>query len=375
VKGLARSCAGDGVGPPLPRLTGGIDVATPDPPGHDQFLTACARHQIDAARAEELWRDLFAAAAAPAGRARELSRPAIATVIAGSLLLSGAGLWWVGLISGHAGTGGVLAFAVCWVAVFAALAEYTHRSRVAYVDAAFAVVAVAYVPLAIGAAEDLVLGQIFNHWWGRLPIELGLLLAAAAAARRFLRPLLTMLPVAIAGGALAADGLVSSFDGWDTDITGWPGWSAFLALGIAAVATTVAVRLDRRGRRETAFWPALLADSWTLGAMVGIAVAVRAGTAGAGIAVATAGSVVFARGVAVGRLVQITVGAVAFWVGVIMLGSRWGDLAVAGLTSLAGISLIAGAVYITRRPRLLDLRRHPGERGDLDAGSAAGIRS
>lgn len=78
-----------------------------------------------------------------------------------------------------------------------------------------------------------------------------------------------------------------------------------------------------------------------------------------GIAVAGAGSLVFARGAAVGRVVQIAVGAVAFWGGVIMLGSRWGNLAVAGLTSLAGISLIAGAAYITRRPRLLDLRRRP----------------
>lgn len=189
---------------PTSRLTAEIDAATLDPRGHDQFLAACARHQIDATQAEELWQDLFAPAAAPAGLGRELSRGATAAVIVGTLLLSLAGVWWAALVSGRAGAGGVPAFAACWVAVFAALAEYTHRSRVAYVDAAFAVVAVVYVPLAIGAAEDLLLGPIFSHWWGRLPIELGLLVAAAAAARRFLHPLLTLLPVVVATGTLAA---------------------------------------------------------------------------------------------------------------------------------------------------------------------------
>jgi len=86
-------------------------------PDHDRFIEACDRHRIDAADAEALWRDLGGIEPpAPTGARQHLSRSAVATMIAGTLVLSAAGMWWISLVTSAAGAPGLLALARAWVA-------------------------------------------------------------------------------------------------------------------------------------------------------------------------------------------------------------------------------------------------------------------
>ena len=322
----------------------------------DRFLAACARHRIDPERAEALWLDLTGVAA-PVTPGR-LSRAGLAIVVAGTLLLSAAGIWWATLVTSAAGAPGLLGLAVAWVVVATFAAELLHRRGIAFLDAAFSVIAVAYAGVAAGAVLYILGGSSFGaHWWGRAPVELTLLGAGGLALWRYRQPLLTMFAPTLAVGALAVDALVSSFDGWDRDITEWPAWAAVVAVGLAAAFTCVALALDRRAMRPAAMWPSLLADAATGGAFLGIAAAANAEAWGMGLAAALAGALVFARGTLVGRLAQIAIGAGMFWIGVIAVGSQWGSLAIAGLTTVAGVSMIAGAVFVSRRSELIARRR------------------
>jgi hypothetical protein len=326
-------------------------------PDHDRFMAICERNGIETARADVLWRDLTEEAAAPAPEKR-LSRTATATVVVGTVLLNAAGIWWAALVSSAAGALGLLGLAMAWVVVMTVAAELARRRAVASLDAAFSAIAVAYAAVAVGAALHMLAGSSFpTHWWGRAPLELALLGFGGLAVWRYRQPLLTMFLPTLAAGALAADALVSSVDGWDRDISQWPGWVAPAALGLAAGVTAVALGLDRRRMRAGALWPSLLADASTTGAILGIAAAAGAGIRGIGFAAALAGAIVFARGLLVGRLAEIAIGAAIFWIGVIAVGSLWGDLAVAGLTTLAGLSMITGAVLVARRGELITRRR------------------
>ncbi|HUZ84762.1 MAG TPA: hypothetical protein VMU66_08710 [Gaiellales bacterium] len=323
----------------------------------DRFVRVCARHGVDAALADALWRDLTGVVAAPATSGR-LSRTGRAAVAAGTVLLSAAGIWWASLVNSAAGAPGLLALGLGWVVAAGVAAELARRRVIASLDAAFSVIAVAYAGVAAAAAMRMLAGSAFAaHWWGRQPVELVLLGAGGLAVWRYRQPLLTMPLPTIAAGALSADALISSFDGWDRDITRWPAWAAFAALGLAIAVTFAAVTLDRRGMRPPAMWPSLLADVATIAAVLGIAAAEGAASTGMGLALALAAAVVFARGALVGRLAQVAIGAGIFWLGVILVGSRWGDLAIAGLTTLAGVSVIAGAVLVTRRGGLVARRR------------------
>ena len=328
----------------------------------DRFMAACARHRIDPERAEALWLDLTGVAA-PVTPGR-LSRAGLAIVVAGTLLLSAAGIWWATLVTSAAGAPGLLGLAVAWVVVATFAAELLHRRG-------------------ISVSRRCVLGR--SPWrmreWRRAPsctswadrrsvptggaeplIELTLLGAGGLALWRYRQPLLTMFAPTLAVGALAVDALVSSFDGWDRDITEWPAWAAVVAVGLAAAFTSVALALDRRAMRPAAMWPSLLADAATAGAFLGIAAAADAEAWGMGLAAALAGALVFARGTLVGRLAQIAIGAGMFWIGVIAVGSQWGSLAIAGLTTVAGVSMIAGAVFVSRRSELIARRRSQAPR-------------
>jgi len=328
---------------------------------HDRFVGICALHGIEVTRADALWRDLTEedVAAAPG---RRLSRTGTATVIAGTVLLSVAGIWWAALVSSAAGAPGLFGLATAWVVAMGLAAELAHRRSVASLDAAFSAIAVAYAAVAVGAATYTLAGSSFAmHWWGRLPVELAVLGFGGLALWRYRQPLLTMFLPTLAAGALALDALVSSADGWNRELTEWPSWTALAALALAAGFTVVAVSLDRRTMRAEALWPSLLADAFTTAAILGIAAAAGAGARGMGLAAALAGAVVFARGLLVGRLAEIGVGAAIFWIGVIVVGSLWGNLAVAGLTTLAGLSMITGAAFVARRGELI--RRRRGETG------------
>jgi hypothetical protein len=329
-------------------------------PDHDRFIEACDRHRIDAADAEELWRDLAGIEPpAPAGARHPLSRSAVATMVAGTLVLSAAGMWWISLVTSAAGAPGLLALALAWVAAGTAAAELARRRALPYLDAGFALVGAAYVTVAVAAGEYLLIGSSFgSHWWGRLPVELALLGAGTAVVLRYRQSLLSMVAPTLAIWAISIDALVTGCHGWDADLADWPAWAGPAAIAGAAAVTAVALVLDRRALREWAFWPAVLADAMTVAAAVTLAVATfGAGSLGVGAAMALAGIAVLGRGMAVGRLTQIGLGAAVFWVGTIVVGSHWGDLVVACLTTLAGVTLIAGAVGLTRRSSVIEQRR------------------
>ena len=319
-------------------------------------MDVCARHGVEPALADTLWRDLTAERV-PVSKGR-LSRTGRATIVAGSVLVSAAGIWWIALVSEAAGALGLLVLASVWVVVMTLAAELAHRRAVALLDAALSVVAVAYSAVVVGATMYLVVGSSFaTHWWGRLPVELAVLGFGGLALWRYRQPLVTMFMPTLAVGVLAVDALVSSVDGWDHDLSDWPRWTAVAGVGLAAGFTAVAVGLDRRRMREVALWPSLLADATTAGAILGIAAAAGAGASGIGLAAALAGAIVLARGLFVGRLTEIAIGAAIFWIGVIMVGSIWGSLAIAALTTLAGLSMITGAVLVARRGELIRRRR------------------
>jgi hypothetical protein len=314
------------------------------------FLAACARRGVPPATSEAVWDDL--AVSEPSAAGRGLTRGAAASIVAGALLLCAAGAWWASLVHSAAGAPGLAAFAAVVVALLVLGAETARRRALAPVDAALAVAASAYAVLAAFAVEELVVrGQPAAHWPGRLVLEVVLLAAGVAAAWRYGQPALTLLPVAVASGALCGDALISAVDGWDRDISEWPAWTAAAAVALAVAATAVALALDRARLRAAAFWPSLLADATTLAAATGIAAARGAGPVGSGAALAFAGALVLARGAAVDRLVQVGIGAVAFWLGAIMAATRLGGVAVAAVTSVAGITLIGGAVLAARRRR------------------------
>jgi len=326
-------------------------------PDRQRFLAICIGRGVDRAQAEAVWGDLTSGV----GEARRgLSRPALAVVVIGAVLLTGAGVWWASLVTSAAGAPGLLALASGWILAAGLAAEVARRRAIPYLDAVLSVVAVAYFAVAVGAALYWLAGSSFaTHWWGRAPVEVSVLAAGAVAVWRYRQPAVTMAAPTLAAGALLADTLVSSFDGWDRDITEWPAWAGFAALALAGLVTAAALVLDRHDRRAAALWPSLLADLATVAAIVGIAAASHAGPRGIGVAAALAGLLVLARGAYVGRLAQLVIGAAVFWIGVITFGSTWGGLVVAALTTLAGVSMIASAIGLTRRRQLLKRRRHP----------------
>lgn len=289
-----------------------------------------------------------------------MSRSALALVVIGAVLLSGAGIWWATVVTSAAGAPGLLVLAVGWIVAAGLAAEVAHHRGIRYLDGILSVIAVAYTGVAVGALLYWAVGSSFaGHWWGRGLVEASVLAAGAFAVWRYREPLVTMAIPTLAAGVLVVDALVSSFDGWDRDITEWPAWMVFTALALAGLVTAVAVVLDRREWRAAALWPSLLADLLTGAAIVGIAAARHAGPRGIGVALALAGLLVLARGAYVGRLAQLVIGAAVFWIGVITFGSTWGGAVVAALTTLAGISMIAGAIGLTRRRRLITQRRYP----------------
>jgi len=328
-------------------------------PDHDRFLEACGRHHVARADAEELWRDL--AGLEPGGPpppAQHLSRTAMATIIAGAVVLSAAGIWWLSLVGSVAGAPGVLALALAWVAAGTAAAELAARRPAAYLDAACAAVAVAYVPVAVGAVELGLLNWREDRWPVRMPVEIGFLAAGCLAAWRYRRPLLSMAAPTLGAGVVLLDMLVAAAGGWGTDMGRWPAWTGPVAVAAAAALAAGPAALDRRAARDWALWPAALADAAMLLAAVVLAVAsFGAGSVGVGTAVGLAGLAVLGRGVMAGRLAGIGVGSLSFWVGTIVLGSHWGNLVVACLTSVAGVSLIVGAVVLSRRIGAIEGRR------------------
>ena len=320
---------------------------------HDQFVEVCGRRGIEPERAEAVWRDMVGTLQAPAAR-RGLSRPALGAAVIGAILLSAAGIWWATLVTSAVGAPGLLALAVAWIACSLGTAEIVRRRAIPYLDALVALIAVAYAGVAVGTVVYLLAGSSFgSHWWGRAPVELVLLAAGSFAWWRYRRPLVGMAVPTFAGAAVVVDTVVSSFGGWDRDITDWPLWMAPVALGVAALIAGFATGLDRRGLRAEAMWPSLLADGMSISAIVGIAAAAHAAQRGAGAAIALAGLTILVRGGLGGRLAQLGIGGLTFWIGIITLGSVWGELAVAGLTTLAGLSLIAGAIVLSRRKDLL----------------------
>lgn len=326
-------------------------------PDHDTFVAMCARRGIDLQRADALWQDMIQGSEIEARRG--LSRAVLGTAVIGAMLLSAAGIWWATLVTSAAGVPGLVGLALAWIVAATAAAEAGRRRMIPYVDAVASVVAVAYTGVAVGAALYSLAGSSFaTHWWGRAIVESSLLAAGLLALWRYRRPLVTMAAPTVAVVALVTDALVSSFDGWDREITDWPLWVAFAGLGIAALFTAIGLVLDHRGMRSWALWPSLGADFATVAAIVGIAAAAGAGPRGVGVASALAGLAILVRGAVVGRLTQIAIGAAVFWVGAITLGSTWGSLAVAGMTTLAGLSMIAGAILLTRRRELLTQRWH-----------------
>lgn len=343
-------------------IDAGSSVASSPPvfPDRERFLAVCAGRGIDPAQAEGVWRDLTSGG----GEARRgLSRSALAIVVIGAVLLSGAGVWWATLVTSAAGAPGLVVLALGWILAAGVAAEAARRREIRYLDAVLSLIAVAYTGVAVGAGLYALAGETFDqHWWGRAPVEASLLAAGAIAVWRYRQPVVTMAIPTVAAGALMVDTLVSSFGGWDRDITKWPFWAAFAALALAALATALALGLDRRGWREEALWPSLLADFLTVAAIIGIAAGRHAGPRGIGVAAAIAGLLILTRGLYSGRLAQLVIGAAVFWIGVITLGSTWGSLAVALLTTLAGVSMIASAISLTRRRRLLIQRRHPANR-------------
>ena len=327
-------------------------------PDRERFLAVCVGRGIDPSQAEGVWRDLTSAGGAEATRG--LSRSALAVVVIGAVLLSGAGVWWATLVTSAAGAPGLLVLALGWVAAAGLAAEIARHRAVRYLDGVFSLIAVAYTGVAMGALLYSGAGSSFaSHWWGRAPVEASLFVAGAVAVWRYREPLVTLAIPTVAGGVLMVDALVSSFGGWDRDITEWPAWAAFAALGLAGLVTCGALMLDRRDWRAAALWPSLLADFLTVAAIVGVAAGNDAGPRGVGVAAALAGLLILTRGVYVGRLAELVIGAAVFWIGVITFGSTWGSGVVAALTTLAGVSMIASAVGLTHRRQLLIRRRHP----------------
>jgi MFS family permease len=340
------------------------DRATTDRPGrafrapdHDRFVAMCERRGIDLQRADALWQDLIQDS--EIGARRGLSRAVLGTAVIGAMLLSAAGIWWATLVTSAAGAPGLVGLALAWIVAATAAAEVGRRRMIPYVDAVASVVAVAYTGVVTGAVLYSLAGSSFaTHWWARAIVETSILAAGLLALWRYRRPLVTMAAPTVAVVALVTDALVSSFDGWDRDITDWPLWVAFAGIVVAALFTAVGLVLDHRGMRNWALWPSLGADFATVAAIVGIAAAAGAGPRGVGVAFALAGLAILVRGAVVGRLTQIAIGAAVFWVGAITLGSTWGSLAVAAMTTLAGLSMIAGAILLTRRRDLLTQRWH-----------------
>jgi hypothetical protein len=331
---------------------------TPAFPDRELFLAACVGRGIDPAQAEAVWRDLTSGGGAE--EKRGLSRSALAIVVIGAVLLSGAGIWWATLVTSAAGAPGLFVFALGWIAAAGMAAEAARRRGVRYLDGVLSVIAVAYAGVAVAAGLYSLAGSSFaSHWWGRAPVEAFVLAAGVVAAWRYREPVVTMAMPTLAAGLLMIDTVVSSFGGWDRDITEWPAWTAFAALALAGLVTGTALVLDRRGDRVEALWPALLADFLTVAAIIGIAAGRHAGPRGIGMAAAIAGLLVLTRGVSVARLAQLVIGAGVFWFGVITFGSTWGGAVVAALTTLAGVSMIAGAVGLTRRRRLLTRTGRP----------------
>ncbi len=291
---------------------------------------------------------------------RGLSRSALAIVVIGAVLLSGAGIWWATLVTSAAGAPGLLVLALGWIVAAGLAAEVARRRGMLYVDGLLSVVAVAYTGVAVGAVLYGLSGDSFAaHWWGRAPVEASVLVVGAVAVWRYREPIVTMALPTMAAGVLMVDTLVSSFGGWDRDITEWPATAGFAALALAGLATGIALALDHREWRAEALWPSLLADVLTVAAMVGLAAAENAGSRGIGVAAALAGLLILARGVYVGRLAQLGIGAGVFWIGVITFGSTWGGAVVAVLTTLAGISMIVSAIVLTHRRQILSARRPP----------------
>lgn len=155
---------------------------------HDPFVAACVRHGMEPERAEALWSDLVGLPVPPVPR--RLPRVGLAIVVAGTLVLSAAGIWWATLVTSAAGAPGLLALATAWVVAAVLAAELAHRREIPLLDALFSVVAVAYATVATATIVYLVGGSSFAaHWWGRFPIELALLGAGgwpygATGARR-----------------------------------------------------------------------------------------------------------------------------------------------------------------------------------------------
>ena len=330
-------------------------------PDREHFLAACIRRGVDPSKAEEVWLDLTAAGGGEARRG--LSRSAVATVVIGAVLVSGAGIWWATLVTSAAGAPGLLVLAAGWIVAAGVAAEVARRRAFPFLDAVFSIVGVAYTGVAVGAALYSLAGsQFLVHWWGRAPIEAAILAAGAFAAWRYRQPVVTMAIPAAAAGAFGIDALVSSFGGWDRDITAWPSWAAFAVLGLAGLTTGIALALDRRDLRAEALWPSLLADFLTILSTAAIAAARHAGPRGIGIAAVLAGVTILTRGAYLGRLAQLVIGAGVFWIGVITFGSAWGGVVVGALTTVAGLSMIATAIGLTRRRQVLARRRHPARR-------------
>jgi hypothetical protein len=316
---------------------------------HGEFIEACDHAGIDRAKSAEAWREL-----AGERRHRGLARTPLAALLVGMVLLSAANIWWARLLYDRAGASGLAVFGFAWTAVFVAVAELGRRSGRPQIAAAFGAIAVAYLPLGIGATLELAGFDLGGGWLdGRALLELIVFAAAVAVVYRYREPILTMLPATLAGVALVGEAILAPFG------TGDPHMGAGLcALAVAAIVSAAVVGADRRRLRDWAFWPALAADVFTVaGTAVIVADRLPDRPLAGGIAFALAGIAIVTRGLVGGRLAQLATGTVTFWVGVLMATSDQGAFATAAVLTLAGASLIGGTVLLVRRRDLLERQR------------------
>ncbi len=216
---------------------------------------AAARGTITAAQAEALWAGLQARAAArtPAPAALPLWRP-----LSAALALGAAAAAALAVAQDRLGPAGLAAVAAgLSLALLAAGWQRFRRTGGARGEVLLAA-AVLLVPLAaLGAVRALGLGRppagpwptvadwVAGPWF---PVEVATALAAALARRTFRLPVLT--------GVLAAVAWFAAQDAAAVVFGPAPAWSqrAFLSALTGVVLLAAALAVDRRARRDHAFW-------------------------------------------------------------------------------------------------------------------------
>lgn len=346
----------------------------------ERFASICARHGVSAETAQALWCEWQADAEAVVDRAdRGGPRPvAMAAVSAGVLLLNAAAIWWIAWLDLASTQGRTLALALVAAAAFTLAAEVVRRTRWRPLDAAAGVVAAAYiafgVAVAIGTGDPSGGIPELDSWLSQIGTAGTLLLAGAAVRWRYGAPLITGSAIAIATLMLA----VFTQERWFGPEASTATQLAGLGLGallVAAVATA-AFRLDAAVRRDDAFWPALLADALAFLVLqsAGSTLSdqgIASESAGAGLAITVTGALVTAQGLIAGRVLQIGLGVVGFWVGGIVLSAPYGPAVIASVVTAAGLTILAAAVLMVRRRDLLARRRRRIRTVRVDDGASS----